>query len=307
MPRGYWLPIIAAVGLILVVDVHSHAIGQTKSANKGHQQGQKVPSEQPIPTAALTSIQGDIKRIADTLDAESRKQSPDEKNNRAERNVVAQETVARWTRPLFIMGGIELFLTLAGIILVGFTVHYTRKTWHAQKIATDAAVHQAQIANATFKNLERPYLYVSGIQGPFFDADDDVYVTYKVANHGKIAAKIESVLVQNCAEANAFPTLILQESLNGRLLSDRIFGPGEVREKVSIFAPSGMQFRLENADTEHEWVKPHIGTSQEYFVYVRIDYGGPFTSGHCTKACWRWDNGENAFVELNDSKYNSVS
>ncbi|HEY1706877.1 MAG TPA: hypothetical protein VGG10_01330 [Rhizomicrobium sp.] len=97
----------------------------------------------PSPAASLgipTAVQSDVQRIARALEAANHKQPIKAENDRAERDIKAQEAIAWWTPFVAVAAILEMVVTSAGVVLVGFTLRATREVVSETKRAADAAV-----------------------------------------------------------------------------------------------------------------------------------------------------------------------
>lgn len=202
----------------------------------------------------------------------------------------------------------------AGLVVVGFgQLLMFRRQLDAMKQGLNdaartarAAVSQAEIAEKTFKNLERPYLFVSGVERLEIDPASvgglEPFVRYNVANYGKIPAIIEEVYVGNCSSHTGGPHIAPLVDLKNPLMSHRIVAPGEVRSDIRELACTGVNFTYPSSSE----VTPELADGESYFVDVLIRYRGPFTEGHVTRACWRLSELDNRFDEFGHHDFNYV-
>ncbi len=214
------------------------------------------------------------------------------------------QRIADYTKWLAGITAVVCFVAVAQALLFWWQLRLIKDGARDAAAAANAAVTQANIAQRTFAVLERPYLYISGVR--HFDLDEDPnglwpVIRYRVANYGKVAAVIDAVYIQNCREEGAFPTQPMLTDLSDNLLADRILGPGAERENTS--SPSLMDFVF----PENGHPIPKLERDGEFFFYIVIEYHGPFTTSHVTKACWYWHDGEGVFARLNDEKYNHMT
>ena len=49
---------------------------------------------------------------------------------------------------------------------------------------------------------------------------------------------------------------------------------------------------------------PDLEDGTEFFLWVQIKYHGPFSTGHETSACWKWDRDSSRLILYVDEKYN---
>ncbi|WP_344185384.1 hypothetical protein, partial [Microbacterium flavum] len=107
---------------------------------------QKPPANNATQTSP-SSLAPDLKRIAGALEAEARKPPSDYER----RNVEAQEMVAAWTPWIAIVATLEMFITAAGVILVGFTLYHTKRAADASRDAADEAKRASNAAEKSIK------------------------------------------------------------------------------------------------------------------------------------------------------------
>jgi len=205
----------------------------------------------------------------------------------------------------------------AGLVLVGFfQVIMFYRQWRAMREgvadsarAATAATGQAKIAQNTFEKVERPYLYIFGVEHLRLEemADEDgapAYggtVNYTVANYGKIAGIIEEVFVDLCTWGDAAPGGAPLVDLKHTLMSNKIFPPGHER-KVTDYACGGPEYFLRQEDGPNVVLK----AGEALFCHILIRYRGPFTQGHKTSACWKMGPSDNSFVEFGHRDFNYV-
>jgi hypothetical protein len=105
-----------------------------------------------------------------------------------------------------------------------------------------------------------------------------------VSNHGRTPAVIENVRIGITTSDTGIPldTPIRADE------SNELFSASVIAAQ-SIFnlderVPNGINFRF-NAGKPI----PKVPTNHDLFFWIIIAYHGPFTKGHQTSACWRWD------------------
>jgi hypothetical protein len=131
MVKSYWLAMIA-LGLVLLsghvnAQSISHNTGSNATAAKNSPEP-KSDTQPPIPA----TIQNDIQRIANALEAANNKKQPPEEENRANRDLAAQESVANWAPAVFWVAVVELIVTAVGVGLIYKTITETRRIGQAQ-------------------------------------------------------------------------------------------------------------------------------------------------------------------------------
>jgi hypothetical protein len=207
MLRSAWIAISAIIGLAFALANAANAQPVDRNASHygpAHERQANPPPDSAEPAPPPT-IQGILQRIARTLEVANNKPEPPEGRDRAQRDLTAQEDMARWARFMLYVGGTETFVTFLGVLLVGATLIYTRnaveaardqvaeaaKATNAAVDAAAAAVRQAEIAQRQFEMSERPWLSVNielkkatvkNVRS--FEAEID----FLVKNHGKTVA-----------------------------------------------------------------------------------------------------------------------
>src|SRR5258706_6625067 len=139
MSGNYWLSVCAAVGLallggsVLPQSVNQNAAPQTTAAPKN-----QIPTNLPPPFPP--AVQADIARIAKALESPNADPNAAAKERREIDDLKAQQDMAGWAGIMAGIAGFEAFITLTGVILVGYTLAATRAAAREAKRASDAAV-----------------------------------------------------------------------------------------------------------------------------------------------------------------------
>lgn len=138
MCRSFRLLLIALAGLVLGLP-QAQSVGAGGSAATAQVQAKPRADARPsLPVA----IQNDIQRIARALETANRKQPSPIEEERAKRDLQAQEDMAhwaKWTVGLFITATLEMLITAAGVFLVWRTLLSAREGVKEAKRAADAA------------------------------------------------------------------------------------------------------------------------------------------------------------------------
>jgi hypothetical protein len=162
----------------------------------------------------------------------------------------------------------------------------------AAKDSANAAIRQAAVAEASFSAIERPYIYIFGAKGLECDFDQEEpydFLKYSIANYGKTPASIE---VCNLAiGVGTVPPPLATVSVWHSLSISPILTPNEQRNDLSEIVPDTIKTN-QYAD-EHtppgSFTVPILEQGTDFFFWIQIKYDGPFSKGHETSACWRWD------------------
>lgn len=175
------------------------------------------------------------------------------------------------------------------------------------KGSLDVATRQARAAEDTLNKIERPYVFVFNVSPLKIVRWEDwengtegvrLSVTYSVANYGKLPAVIEAMQVS--LGVHAEPLAPVNYDCNHPLAVSAVLVPGEPRHDLD----EGLAWNDVVFD-DYEGDRPDFG-DMHLFFWVIIRYRGTFTSGHTTRACWRYDERTGRFVEFNGGReYNS--
>jgi hypothetical protein len=201
-----------------------------------------------------------------------------------------------------------LLAILTGLLVL-FTYRLwksTDKLWAAGEKQIAAAERSASVAERALSDIERPYLFVSNVGRlqvqEFYDFDEgevghDLKVTYEVANHGKIPAIVESLR----ANLSVFtePLDPLEADFDHPLVGVPVIAAGENRADIKIDLGWNEFGTNESGNTV-----PEFG-QETLFLRVIIFYRGPFSKGHETSVCLRFDDRTHRFVGFyGGEKYN---
>jgi hypothetical protein len=203
-------------------------------------------------------------------------------------------------------GAIALLALAALIVSIAQAWFFWRQLNHMREGMRDAATVaratqvSADIADKTFQRIQRPYIFISGIGAITHDGfDDKSFVEYSVVNHGQIPAVIEDVQTSFACLPQDFPDPTLQAELDHELFVHDVVGAGKRRPRIKVFAPEGMRWVYE----ARQRMAPMVEPNEYLFVRVVIKYRGPFTSGHETSACWKYDGYTNSFIAYRHDQY----
>jgi|GEM_PF-2664178 len=141
MSRNYWLPVLITVGLIFGVCASAES---TTGGNQGGHNSIEAKRGTGSPYSVFPAIQYDIHRIARSLETASDRMPSYKEENRADRNLAAQEDTARWAFIMIFVGVLETCITACGVILV----------WHTLKASWAAAEHGRRAADAAEKAIK---------------------------------------------------------------------------------------------------------------------------------------------------------
>jgi hypothetical protein len=165
----------------------------------------------------------------------------------------------------------------------------------------------ADIAERAFSDLERPYVYIFGTKGlkresERFDPYD--FLSYSVANFGKTPASLESASLK--ISVGRSPEAPVAVGLWHNLMVLPILTPNERRDDTEIVPESisTSQYADEETPPDDSFTVPDLEDGTEFFFWVQIKYYGPFSVGHETSACWKWDRDSSRLILYGAEKYN---
>jgi hypothetical protein len=165
----------------------------------------------------------------------------------------------------------------------------------------------AEIAERAFSDLERPYVYIFGANGFKRESermDPYDFFKYSVANYGKTPASLEDVCLK--VSLGKTPEVPVSVGQWHSLRALPILTPNERREETEVVPDSipTSQYADENTSPDDSFTVPDLEDGTEFFFWVQIKYHGPFSAGHETSACWKWDRDSSRLILYADEKYN---
>jgi hypothetical protein len=188
---------------------------------------------------------------------------------------------------------------LATIVIAAFTA----TLWMATSGMTQTAGESVRIAERALADIERPYIYIfnpsgfkleTNIEDPFF------YFQYSVANYGKTPASIESAFVGISAGITPKrPRAVIGWD---EFLVSPLFVSGERRDSPTASIPDEIEI-VETADEYGQYNMPVLTGESALFLWVIVKYSGPFSKGHETSACWRWEETSRRLVLHKEHNY----
>lgn len=161
MPRSYWLPIIAAIGLALAANIQAKPIG-----GNGHHYGDATHRESEVaasPQPPQTS--GDIRRIAAALEAANAHPNANAEEQRAKDNLKAQQDMAKWARIMLFIAGTEIAITALGVVLVGFTLSAARRSAIAAEKSVKVTRNIGRAQSRAYLSAEGADMYTQALSG----------------------------------------------------------------------------------------------------------------------------------------------
>ncbi len=184
-------------------------------------------------------------------------------------------------------------LTLLGL---GFTVYYTRKTATASGQAADASLTSAKaaqksadIAEVSFRRLERPYLFIDLTDTSGLGSPTQPFLIYTFVNHGKTPAVLREVFVRLCY---------------GTDVPLRVYTPPI--KCYELVSPGQASSQRHKADVGNAFMRKHFVSKGEAPVILHglIMYEDPTGATHEDRFCIRSDDGGKTFHIIGGEEYN---
>lgn len=174
-----------------------------------------------------------------------------------------------------------LFLSTAGL-------------WTFTALMWCSTARLARSSERALADLERPYIFIYEIASQHGGGvSNPPWIQYTVANHGKLAAVIETVTIR-CGmpdEKGRYPAPII--IADHQLLQSPILSSDEIRRNLGYNIPG----------VALEYGPPRQPKDGMIFQAV-VSYHGPFTRHHETGQCWRFQkSAATGFVEVIDQRY----
>lgn len=201
-----WLYVFAfgiALAASVAAQVGDTSIEQQPVAETGQGDGSDENDEATQPDVTnspdiLTAIEGIESAIRDLIAEEDQIEAERQRQNES-RDLNAQEAMAKWARWMFWATIGTALVTLVGLILIGFTLRYTRKAAeHTEGMlrqaerATIAAESAVEATRDIGEKQVRAYLHVTNVGFSLGEKTGEVGVRLTVANAGQspaVAAK----------------------------------------------------------------------------------------------------------------------
>jgi hypothetical protein len=180
-----WVPnpptgvVVVVFAMLTAAALNNHHGEANRAYNAaGQEQGQSKPIIPPI-------------GVREGPKGPTTKHKAPTEEHRAYRDLQAQEEMAEWAFWVFVATG-------AGVLLLGATLY---ETWKAGKaVATTLAQtkRQADLAEQSFRRLERPYLFIrildtKGLARP--PSGNTAMLKYTLVNYGKLPAIMKGISV----------------------------------------------------------------------------------------------------------------
>jgi hypothetical protein len=116
----------------------------TEFCQAAQHSGRRARVEVAAPAPDLTSIEKQMQRIAHALELQNKNHPSD--GDASTRSANAAESAAHWAFWMFVVAGVETFITALGVFLVYWTLQETRRAAGEAKRGADEARRQADAA-----------------------------------------------------------------------------------------------------------------------------------------------------------------
>jgi len=205
MSDRYRVYLIALGGLALASVAHAQPVNRHVGSDANINRSAREPDDQsrPSPRPVIESI---LARIAGALEISASQQETTEQRERAERDLTAQEGMAKWAGALFWTACVQIGLTFVGLLLIWRTLIHTRAAAHAARAAveeaeratqaavagTEAMVQASEVNRIAYIADQRPWLSQSaGLADEgltYNDRGARLTVGVRIKNHGRTPA-----------------------------------------------------------------------------------------------------------------------
>jgi hypothetical protein len=190
MSRRYCLPHIAAVGIVLAGCLGVAEGQPIGNDTKGKSSASKIQDKPQTDKSLLTldTLQNQIKDFTRALVTAIDKPKSADEEERAKRDLKAQEEMAFWAKLMFFAAGVEACLTGIGVFLVWRTLLHTKRAADAAQDAVSEASAATASAAETAKRQLRAYVFAENVRIHEVKIGHIPKVTIVVKNTGQTPA-----------------------------------------------------------------------------------------------------------------------
>lgn len=283
------------LGIFSAIQQPSYAQSTPVKSEKGATQDRK--------TIDLAPIAKEIKDLSRAVESVKSEPKSDDEIARETQDLQAQKDMAQWARLMYIATAVTTVLTAVGILLLGFTLHFTRHAARASdemvsqaRISSKAAVDAAAAADATARAMiaiEAPTIRPVALRA--IVARDS-----EAKNTPALIITLPKVGFRNYGKTPAFPTEFKFDlTIIDKLPEEPKYGLSVKYAAEKVIAPEPQEGAF---GVDIVWTGDRLplsvekaqslvdGINQAYF-YCSLVYEDAF--GHINEArcCWIW-NGE---------------
>ncbi len=213
MPIRTWLYVIAlgvafsATSVWPQVAIEDEPVGETGQENSGDNGDAATQEDETGTPDIIPALQGVESAIRDLISEEDKIEADRQRDNES-RDLKAQEGMATWAKWMFWATLGTAIVTFVGIVLIGFTLHFTRKaSFHTEKMLEEAKISskaamkaadsalEANITSRKFGELQvRAYLSASNFRAK--DINESIFIIeFDLSNNGgSTAFNIEGII-----------------------------------------------------------------------------------------------------------------
>lgn len=157
MPRSHWLPVIAAVGIALAASAYAQTVDDDDGGQPSTAEDQQDAPRQ-IEITLQPTIERQIERIAGALEAIEADPHAAADQARSQRDLEAQEGMAKWAEHLFWATVVQIALSVGGLIAIIYSLALNRTATKAAVTAAEAAQKSVNITLDTARKELRAYV-----------------------------------------------------------------------------------------------------------------------------------------------------
>lgn len=277
------------------------------------QQAEASPTQEQ--TRSAPSAGDPVAPITKAPPAQHSATEPSKQPSEHDRKAATEWWLMAWTAVL--AGVTALLASIAGIQAYLFLrqLRYMRVGMRDATVAARAAtrsavatVAQARLARDTLTKVQRPYVFVYGVKDvePGPNENIDGCVPYVIANHGQAPAVIDRIAYSLATEKTG-PGETGPAWDDHPLVVSPVLGVGvqcPCKAGSVQWLDSGGRLVTSDDETPAAAIPEIKDKSTTWFFRVLVFYRGPFSEGHETSACWRYDRELCQFVQHGGKEYN---
>lgn len=146
-----------------------------------------------------------ISGLSDAFDCFIEKIAASRNTQRSEQDLAAQQSMADWALWIVIVSAVQSILSLGGIVLLWQNLIQVHKSNESGETSANAAVDaanaakkSAELQEESFRNLERPYLFIviKETRRLHRPGNEIPHLKYTFSNYGKTPAILEHIFVE---------------------------------------------------------------------------------------------------------------
>ena len=201
----------------------------------------------------------------------------------------AQAQSARWALGQFVVA-------VVGVIAIVLVLWFARR-------AAQAAAKAAGAAEKAVLDLERPYVFVHGVDGVDAPTEDghNPRILFNISNNGRLAARIDTISIACGPETNGtLPPLKMQD--RHALLQHPVLSADEERRQLVYDLPG------ETSATRHDGNPGADCDLEDGMIFqVLIEYRGSAGQPHETGQVWKYHKQSRGWSEVADPHHSYMT